>query len=877
MATATITEETQKIDYSGMLTWRELGATIKQFQRLHPNEPLSNDIELANICRSWFAGVGALDDFDPTNIESILKIVNDEVEIEAKESNLHQEENLREFESKSLDSQSLEILLEEYDKHHNLEEIIKNPLLVKIDRQSIQKVIEQKIRLQAEAIRRGESERTADLDSDLQITTEAKLIEAGVEASKAEKIAILAADISVKAESLSEVEIKINEVLETEKVSSQLKSEIKEVTVNKTAEIIVATEEEKIVDNLVEKLAQDYQQITPDKAKILREVIKERLDLQVRESLPKVEDKIVVAKDGITKAESLTDKIVTIVGEEGNNERIGLVVREVEKETDRLIAVRPEEVGRYRRVVLEKSIRADLVNNGVEVEVATTRAKYWGELVYPRGQEAEMVTIDEASVQKGRENGYEGANLKLAVERGKVVTRLVMSPKSIEENVSEIRQNGEGVNNEYKNIGAQLDRDGGSRKSLEYIRGVVNFRKKFDGIVGRSSVNLGKIFKLEGLQKWGRNLLTRAETRTNLINVPTIFGWAQSNNLGIPWALKKISNAWLGAGLKPIQIGGVLGKLGGSNLVSFGKIASKKIGLNILTAAKGLAIKLFPKLATTALGVVTGPIGWILTAVSFIDFKKLFQLVVYVVGGVFVGLLVVIPLLTMGPISSLVPTAYSGPGASGVEVDETGKVIPPGGGPGLNGGKVDGECSVADAVTAQTNLQCVASSMNPNPNYRLRNGGTVCNQGCGPTSVSMILLRLNSKYTPDFIYNFEPSLMSGSYGSSLGQNMSAINRAVQAERGISNVAAYGGCRTAQDVANYICKGHKIVLMGANFIGHGGHIFLAVGVKNGIIQVKDPYPPYSNGKTNVFDGSGTPGSVAYDGNFGCIVIDADKLR
>jgi len=276
-----------------------------------------------------------------------------------------------------------------------------------------------------------------------------------------------------------------------------------------------------------------------------------------------------------------------------------------------------------------------------------------------------------------------------------------------------------------------------------------------------------------------------------------------------------------------------------------------------------------------------GPIGALLAVASFIDLKQVFRLVVMVVGGLFIGLLVIIPLLTLGPISSLVPTTgYAGPGTVGVGItDENGQVIVPTGGPGLGGGLVDGECSVADAVTAQTNYQCVTNStMNPSPFTDIKPGRTVCSEGCGPTSDSMILLRLNSKWTPEYLYQFEPSLMNLGYGSDLNQNLLAINRAVAAEKGMSDVAAMGGCRSAQDVANYICKGHKIVLVGATFIGHDGHFFLAVGVKNGVIQVKDPYPEYSTGIDNVFDGSGRIGTVAYnDGNFGCVVIDADKLR
>lgn len=857
----------EEIKYDEILSWGALSEAIKQFQQYHKNEPLSNDQKLSDICREWFSKIGV--SFDPINVDVVLKTVNKEVGIEAEESKVHQVEKEREFESVALDQSRLEILLDELDKSQNVEEITKNPLLEKVNKETIRDIINKKIRLQKEAESKGLSKTKADVVSDNTMVLEERLKNKGVEDKKAEEIAAKVAYIPAESNSIEEAGDKIAKA-----VSGETRSVFKETyeqTVIATAEVVVETEKERIAEEFVDDLKAEVN-LDTDKAERVRKIIESKLVEQFERSLPKITENFITST-GLQS--NLTEEIIEITGFDNKNS-LDPKISELQAAADNFILVKPEEVGLLRRTILEEDVDKELILKGTETKTAMETARELGEFAYPKGMTGQMVKIDQEAVN-ATENSQQARN------RAMFVKGLILSPSSPEKNV-EFFKKLENIDGNQKikdwQIAAKAlnNRD---LQSIKYIRDSVNFQKTIDRIVGGGAVRTGKVFHIERLQNWGNRIINRVDTiqwGEVTRNIATHFG-----NESFHTAFTNISNNFLGSGT--VNPFGWIGKTGGlgRDILSKGSIALKKLGLNAGTALKGLATKFAPKLVASlgklALGAA-GPIGALLAVASFIDLKQVFKLVAYVVGGVFIGLLVIIPLLTLGPISSLVPTTgYAGPGTVGVgTTDAGGQLIIPLGGPGLGGGLVDGECSVADAVTAQTNYQCVASStMNPSPFIDIKPGRTVCSEGCGPTSDSMILLRLNSKWTPEYLYQFEPSLISGGYGSSLNQNALAINRAMSVEKGVSDVAAMGGCRSAQDVANYICKGHKIVLVGANFIGHDGHLFLAVGVKNGIIQVKDPYPPYSDGNTNVFDGSGRVGTVAYDNNFGCVVIDADKLR
>lgn len=166
--------------------------------------------------------------------------------------------------------------------------------------------------------------------------------------------------------------------------------------------------------------------------------------------------------------------------------------------------------------------------------------------------------------------------------------------------------------------------------------------------------------------------------------------------------------------------------------------------------------------------------------------------------------------------------------------------------PGLEGEKVEGECSVASKVVETK--QCGQSWSSKS----LPGGsGTICSAGCGPSSVSSILRNKNNSLTPDSVI-FEPGSAYGGMngdGSSLGQARDTLKK-----YGF-NAGEVGKC-SQQDIAGWIRQGKAVVFLSDSDTGNGstiGHILVAVAISNGDIVVKDPY--YSNSTPFATKGKG----------------------
>lgn len=192
--------------------------------------------------------------------------------------------------------------------------------------------------------------------------------------------------------------------------------------------------------------------------------------------------------------------------------------------------------------------------------------------------------------------------------------------------------------------------------------------------------------------------------------------------------------------------------------------------------------------------------------------------------------------------------------------------------PPLPGENIPGECNKPASAVVLTK-QCDSDWANKRlsgPSCSDGSPGTICNSGCGPTSVSMLLRHINGSYTPDTVI-FSPGLpFSGIYngmgcdGSTLQQGYAAL----ASEFG-SKVQYGAGC-TPKAIGGWICAG-KAVFVLANFyrdgnLDLGGHFILAVAVQNGNIISADPYYP----TTTPFDGVQAFGHI-HD-ILGCVTID-----
>lgn len=181
--------------------------------------------------------------------------------------------------------------------------------------------------------------------------------------------------------------------------------------------------------------------------------------------------------------------------------------------------------------------------------------------------------------------------------------------------------------------------------------------------------------------------------------------------------------------------------------------------------------------------------------------------------------------------------------------------------PGLEGIKVEGECSVANKVVETKQCGQSYSSMG------LPGGsGTICSAGCGPSSVSSLVKNINSSMTPNSII-FEPGSeyagMNGS-GSDFGQATRTLEKWFPGK--VTNNAATQSC-DQRYVAEQVCQGKAVMMLTYSDNGKGGaigHFLVAIGVSNGDILVMDPF--YSNRTPFATKGAGNIKQLR-----GCITV------
>lgn len=140
--------------------------------------------------------------------------------------------------NKSLNSQDLKILLEEYDKHRNLndlekiaQEAKKNPLLARTSVRDMVGVLQEKARLEAQEVKLTGNKVAADRTSDQVLITKSRLQEQGVEPKKAEILAETIVENAKNEKALTKEQvINVAQIVNKEKTARIL--EVARVTVN---------------------------------------------------------------------------------------------------------------------------------------------------------------------------------------------------------------------------------------------------------------------------------------------------------------------------------------------------------------------------------------------------------------------------------------------------------------------------------------------------------------------------------------------------------------------------------------------------------------------------------------------------------------------
>lgn len=300
----------------------------------------------------------------------------------------------------------------------------------------------------------------------------------------------------------------------------------------------------------------------------------------------------------------------------------------------------------------------------------------------------------------------------------------------------------------------------------------------------------------------------------------------------------------LGLGKK--ILGGLFEKITGIKLPNLGKL----LGLG----SKGLS-GMLGKLGTAGVVVVGGLLA-IPSAVMALAIST--AAIGTVVIAVIVGLFGY-SMLQSSQISSIVPP-MTGSG------NESAEYIP--GAPGLAPEVIEGECSLADHVTA------IKQNSGPWADKELPGGCTFTQSGCGPTSVAKILTRINGTLSPDYLVYEENSTYAsmGCDGSSMSQAKQSLERHLGAGR-VTYDSVTRGC-SKRDIGEWIKHG-KIVMVLADFYSNSeaskasGHYTLAVAISGGEIITSDPFYP----NAPAFDGKREYGHV-YKINE-CLLIDTGE--
>jgi len=590
-------------------------ATLRVFQDNH--EVLSNDGEFLQLCRDIFEKLGISNEFDPTNIDRALFLLEDLSEIIPSDKLLSEvmvetvetaSEESR-LESKALNKQDLKVLLDEFDKHKEIKdaqslakEITKNKLLNKTNREQILETISKKIELQTKFLEQGIDEITADRISDRILIIE-------------QTIRPAVNDTVDTFELAQEIVRSADKAQNTEEAVSYAR----EITANEALQMLVETERatkaiDVEIEKIVEKTVAEIEKGIPlkdNKDKVL-DMVRERVEKLVTNPLTDIENPTigVIQKTGggleaVIEQHSLSTSIKEVVGKgvpTTELDKIDKTIKEAATEATELWKADNNSAGKKIGDVMgsltEKGANANQLKEVLAMRFASTKPGIVGM--------EEAVIAEYAAEINLSKQGFAENKIEDAAGQASVVKSMLQSPIKIGDSIRAIQKSREILtgNKEMKpllDVAETLAKNKNLTKSMEMIQKVVHFQESLDKLTG------GIITKLTG------GTFSQAG---KMMGFPALeqFGVSILNKMGLEAMASHIAQFGLEGGLKNILV----------QLFQTGTVTAVKAG-----ATAGVEAVATGALGTAA-GVSTGPPGWVLLAAMLT-----LELAKNIMGGVY--------------------------------------------------------------------------------------------------------------------------------------------------------------------------------------------------------------------------------------------------
>lgn len=505
------------------------------------------------LCRDLFSRLGLINDFDPNdpqrtadalhNYEGVGKDNRDRVdevlnEVVAEIAPGVEEEGAG-MGTRSLNSQDLKVLLEEYDEHRALSEAARlkkiedSPNLKGVARAEIRRAIDTKIRLEAEARARGATPMAADIQSDQIILAEERISEIAV-ADKlsegqrwqtAEEVVRLAYEAKDVEEALSEAGKNkgLDVVTENRDELTRMVEEVRATI--RTEERITS-----IAQSLANELEQNGVALTDDKRNRIIAAAKGSVERIVLEDPQRnIDDPIVeirVEDEGLAHIvieEPLTSKIGVIIGHRAMEEArttVGIALSGADKAATDLFkpGAASTDVGGAK----SHQISASLLKKGFSrADMEALRAMRFSTTSDgPKSiieQEAAAVAEMHAT-EVARSKGFTEGQATKSSQEASVVTSLLKSTRTVKKNIEIVIINREklaGIK-EMKpavDVVIKISKDPRLVQSVEMIRKLVHWQDRLDKMTGGLiSKATGKVFEMtgfEGLKDFGIQLANK--------------------------------------------------------------------------------------------------------------------------------------------------------------------------------------------------------------------------------------------------------------------------------------------------------------------------------------------------------------------------------
>lgn len=178
-------------------------------------------------------------------------------------------------------------------------------------------------------------------------------------------------------------------------------------------------------------------------------------------------------------------------------------------------------------------------------------------------------------------------------------------------------------------------------------------------------------------------------------------------------------------------------------------------------------------------------------------------------------------------------------------------------------------CSVANKVILANQCSSINRQISLRTDGKCSNK-TICDGGCGPTSVSEILQTKSETLTPGYLVTTKSSPYYNDYVCGTGTSFKAATDSFNKYLGQGSASGVLSC-DKNDVKEWLCQ-NKIVMVNFKWNG-GGHYAVAVAIaEDGELIIKDP----GNGKINKYPSdlyySKKGKTIKY-----CILVDANSVQ